>query len=346
MNYKYSFFNDYSEGAHSNILNALQETNMVQETGYGEDSLSLQAAESIKAKIGNPNAAVHFISGGTQANLIMIASVLKPFEAVIAANTGHIFVHEAGAIEATGHKICTIASSNGKITPAQIQAVVDQHEDEHMVKPRVVFISQSTEVGTIYSKQELQAISDLCKQNNLYLHLDGARLGSALTSKKNDLTLAELSSLVDIFYIGGTKNGALLGEAIVINNDQLKENFRYHLKQRGALLAKGRILGIQFAELFKNDLYFELATHANDMAEKLTQGIKEQGYEFLTDSSTNQIFPIFSNNLIEKLKQMYGFYVWSKVDAEKSSIRLVTSWATKAEAVDGFLEDLKTLATQ
>ncbi len=343
MNYKYSFFNDYSEGAHPDILAALQQTNFTQETGYGEDSISLNAANVIKEKVGNSNAGIHFVSGGTQANLIVLASILKPFEAVIAVDTGHIFVHEAGAIEATGHKICTVSTQDGKIRPEQIQAVCAEHSDEHMVKPRVVFISNSTEVGTVYSKQELQAISDVCKQNELYLYLDGARLGSALASTSYDMTLSELAALVDIFYIGGTKNGALLGEAIVINNNNLKENFRRHLKQRGALLAKGRILGIQFSELFKNDLYFKLARHADEMAGRLVRGIAEQGYGFLTDSKTNQIFPIFPNALIEKLKTMYGFYVWSKVDEEKSSIRLVTSWATKLEAVDGFIVDLKTI---
>jgi len=346
MNYKYNFFNDYSEGAHKSILDALAETNLVQETGYGEDSLSLQAARLIKEKTGNPDADVHFVSGGTQANIIVLASILKQYEAVIAVNTGHIFVHEAGAIEATGHKICIVSSKDGKIRPEQIQAVCDEHSDEHMVKPRVVFVSHSTEVGTVYLKQELQAISEVCRKNGLYLYLDGARLGSALTSTQSDMSLAEISSFVDVFYIGGTKNGALLGEAIVINNNQLKENFRYHLKQRGALLAKGRVLGVQFLELFKNDLYFELAKHANEMAGKLTQGIREQGYEFLTDSATNQIFPIVPNTLIEKLKDLYGFYIWSKIDEGKSSIRLVTSWATKEEAVTGFLEDLKNLPTQ
>lgn len=346
MNYKYSFFNDYSEGAHPNILVALQQSNLAQETGYGEDSLSLQAAQLIKDKVSNPNADIHFVSGGTQANLIVLASILKSYEAVIAVNTGHIFVHEAGAIEATGHKICIAQSKDGKIRPEQIQTICDEHSDEHMVKPRVVFISHSTEVGTVYSKQELQAISEVCKKNALYLYLDGARLGSALMSTQSDMSLAELSALVDVFYIGGTKNGALLGEAIVISNDHLKANFRYHLKQRGALLAKGRVLGVQFLELFQNDLYFDLAKHANTMAGKLTQGIKDQGYEFLTDSTTNQIFPIFPNSLIEKLKEVYGFYIWSKFDEERSSIRLVTSWATKEEAVDGFLEDLKMSATQ
>lgn len=344
MSYKYSFFNDYSEGAHPNILEALQKTNLTQETGYGEDSISIEASKLIKEKLENPNANIHFVSGGTQSNLIVLASMLKTFECVISANTGHIFVHEAGAIEATGHKIVTIDTPNGKIKPEQIQSVCDYHSDEHMVKPKVVFISNSTEVGTIYKKQELKDISEVCKKNNLYLYLDGARLGSALSSVSNDMTLADISSLVDIFYIGGTKNGALLGEAIVINNEKLNENFRFHLKQRGALLAKGRVLGIQFLELFKNDLYFDLSKRANEMASKLIAGILEQGYKFLTDSSTNQIFPIFPNALIEKLKELYGFYVWSKIDDENSSIRLVTSWATKQEAVEMFIEDLKVLS--
>lgn len=343
-NYTFSFFNDYSEGAHPAILAALQASNLTQETGYGEDSLSLKATELIKNKVGDPNAAVHFVSGGTQANLIVLAAILKPYEAVIAADTGHIFVHEAGAIEATGHKICTISNQQGKIYPDQIQAVLDQHQDEHMVKPRVVFISQSTEVGTIYSKQELQAISAICKQNNLYLYVDGARLGSGLTAVGSDMTLSDLAALADAFYIGGTKNGALLGEAIVIINDQLKDNFRYHLKQRGALLAKGRVLGVQFVELFKENLYFDLAKHANALATRLAQGIKDQGYAFLTESSTNQIFPIFPNTVIEKLQSRYGFYVWSKIDDNTSSIRLVTSWATTEEAAQSFLDDLQSLA--
>src|SRR3989338_5865944 len=212
-----------------------------------------------------------------------------------------------------------------------------------MVKPKVVFISNSTEVGTIYKKQELRDISKACKDNKLYLYLDGARLGSALTSSVSDLSLSEIAGLVDIFYIGGTKNGALLGEAIVINNLTLQENLRYHLKQRGALLAKGRVMGAQFLELFKDDLFFELARHANEMAEQLVKGIDGLGFKFQTETCTNQIFPLFPNSLIEKLEKIYVFYVWSKIDTSSSSIRLVTSWATKKESVDEFLYDLKSL---
>lgn len=342
--YKYSFFNDYSEGAHPSILELISTTNLRQEDGYGNDSLSEKATQLIRDKIGNSEAAVHFVSGGTQANLIVLASLMKPYESVIAANTGHINVHEAGAIEATGHRINAIPVKDGKLTVDLIKGVLDAHEDEHMVKPRVVFISNSTEVGTLYKKSELEAISAYCHDNGLYLYMDGARLGSALSSSESDLTLADIANLVDIFYIGGTKNGALLGEAIVIPNKNLQADFRYHLKQRGGLLAKGRLLGTQFVSLFTGNLYFELAKNANAMAEKLTVGIKELGFNFLTESTTNQIFPIFPNTLIEELKTQYGFYVWSKSDDNNSAIRLVTSWATKEENVNEFISDLKALA--
>lgn len=272
--------------------------------------------------------------------MIVISAILRPYESVIAANTSHIYVHEAGAIEATGHKINTIKTEDGKLTPENIRSVIDYHEDEHMVKPKMVFISNSTELGTIYKKKELIGLSVFCKQNDLFLYLDGARLGSALTSTQNDITLPELSKLLDVFYIGGTKNGALLGEAIIINNKELKKNFRFHLKQKGALLAKGRILGIQFLELFKDDLFFKLANHANLMAQKLSMGIKNSGYSLLTKSVTNQIFPILPNKLIETMGKKYGFYVWSKTDKYNFAIRLVTSWATKEKFVDRFIADL------
>lgn len=341
----YRFTNDYSEGAHINILNALIESNLNQEVGYGEDSFCEEAKKLIKEKIKNKDAHIHFVSGGTQANLIIISSVLKPYEAVIAASTGHINVHETGAIEATGHKICTIETEDGKLTVEHIKRVLNFHKDEHMVKPKMVFISNSTELGTIYKKEELQEISKFCRENNLYLHLDGARLGSALTSRDNDITIDELSSLVDIFYIGGTKNGALLGEAIVINNDKLKEDFRYHIKQKGAMLAKGRILGIQFVELLKNNLYFDLAEHANKMAYKLSDSLKELGYEFLTEPTSNQIFPIMDNKIIRILEGRYGFNVEREINDDKTAIRLVTSWATKEEAVDEFINYMKELGS-
>ncbi len=338
--YKYCFFNDYSEGAHPAILELLAQTNLAQEDGYGADIFSRQAADLLRQTVGNPTAAVHFVSSGTQANLIVLASLLKPYEAVIAATTGHIAVHEAGAVEATGHKIVTVETADGKLTPAQVQEVVDQHSDEHMVKPRAVYISNSTEVGTAYTREELANLAQCCRANRLYLYLDGARLGSALTCPGNDLTLADLTSWVDVYYIGGTKNGALLGEAIVINNPALQPDFRYHLKQRGALLAKGRVLGLQFIGLFRGGLYFALARHANAMAAKLANGLAMLGFSFLTHSTTNQIFPILPDPLIALLQRDYGFYVWCRADAGRSVIRLVTSWATREEKVAEFLDDV------
>jgi len=338
---QYSFKNDYSEGAHPNILETLSQSNLVQDEGYGEDWYSSKAISLIREKIQKPEADIHFTSGGTQANLIVISAILKPYESVIAANTGHIAVHEAGAIESTGHKINTVETEDGKLNPKDVKTVLDFHTDEHLVKPKVVYISNSTELGSIYTKEELKELSEFCKKYNLYLYLDGARLGAALTADKNNLAFSELASYVDVFYIGGTKNGALLGEAIVINNDSLKENFRFHLKQKGALLAKGKVLGIQFLELFKNDLFFELGKHANSMAIKLTNAIKRSGYNFLTEPVSNQIFPIFPNELIDKLSAKYGFYIWAKFDDKNSTIRLVTSWATKEEFVDKFITDIE-----
>ena len=339
----YSFKNDYSEGAHPRILNALAESNLKQDEGYGEDCYSTRAAELLKQKIERDDIDIHFFSGGTQTNLTAISAFLKPHEAVVAANTGHILVHEAGSVEATGHKVISIEVSDGKLNPHHIQAVLDAHTDEHMVKPRLVYISNSTEIGSIYTKAELDQISGFCHGNNMLLFIDGARLGSALCSDENDLHLPDLGRLCDAFYIGGTKNGALLGEALVICKDSLKEDFRFHMKQKGALLAKGRILGIQFLELFKDDLYFDLARHANRMASLLSKSIASMGYKFLTDSPSNQIFPILPNRVIRELEEKYSFYVWSKVDDYSSSIRLVTSWATIEGAVSAFIVDLKEL---
>ena len=335
----YSFKNDYSEGAHPAILQRLIETNLQQTIGYGEDIYCDEARALIKAYI-QRDSAIHFVSGGTQANLIVISAILKPYESVIAADSGHIAVHETGAIESTGHKVNTIPSTDGKIYPNQIQAILDMHTDEHMVKPKLVYISNSTEVGSVYTKAELTAIYDFCQTNNLYLFVDGARLGSALTSSKCDLTLEDMANLTDVFYIGGTKNGALIGEAIIINNLDLNENFRFHIKQKGGMLAKGRLIGIQFAEMFSNDLFFEMGKHANAMAKKLADAISEKKYSFLTEPSSNQIFPIFPNNLIEKLQEKFQFFVWQKIDDNHSAIRLVTSWATPEEQVNHFIDSL------
>lgn len=336
---KHSFLNDYSEGAHPRVLQLLTRSNLTQEPGYGEDSLSLRAGDLLRAATGNADADVHLVSGGTQANLIALASMLRPYESIIAAESAHILVHETGAIEATGHKISGVPTSDGKLLPDQVRAVVAQHGDEHMVSPRVVYLSQATEFGTIYSKAELSALSSTCRELGLYLYLDGARIAPALVSAASDMTLQELAALVDMLYIGGTKNGALLGEALVINAPALKDHFRFHLKQRGALLAKGRLLGAQFVALFEDGLYFELARHANAMATRLADGLRASGAAFLTEPVTNQVFPILADGLIESLREHYSFHVWTRVDAGRSAIRLVTSWATPDEAVDGFLAD-------
>lgn len=336
----YNFRNDYSEGAHPDIIEALIDSNAEQLDGYGEDKYSLEAADKIKAELDCPDADIHFVSGGTQANLLCVSSFLKPYESVVAAQTAHIEVHEAGAIEFTGHKINTYPTIKGKISPEQIQGAVNFHYDEHMVVPKLVFISNTTELGTVYCKKELEEISEVCKKNNLLLYIDGARLGQAMKSYVNDVTLADIAKFADAFYIGGTKNGALIGEAVVITNPSLKPYFRYNMKQKGALLAKGRIIGIQFNELFKNDLYYKLASHANNMAMSLAHGIDAAGFKFLAPPESNQIFPIFPNKLIDKLSKNFEFYVWSKYLKNTSVVRLVCSWATKEEAINSFLKSI------
>lgn len=339
----YSFKNDYSEGAHPRILEALMTSNLEQEEGYGEDRFSLKAAELLRQKIQRSDIDIHFFSGGTQTNFIAISAFLRPHEAAVAANTGHILVHETGSVEATGHKVISIPVADGKLNPGLIREVLEFHTDEHMVKPRLVYISNPTEIGSIYNKTELEQINSFCRENKLLLFIDGARLGSALCAAGNDLGLPDLGRLCDAFYIGGTKNGALLGEALVICNDSLKEDFRFHMKQKGALMAKGRILGIQFLELFRDELYFDLARHANRLADILREEITSMGYSFLTDSPSNQIFPILPDKLIRELEKKYSFYVWSRYNEESSSLRLVTSWATMEETVLEFLEDLRKL---
>ncbi|MBE6024169.1 MAG: aminotransferase class V-fold PLP-dependent enzyme [Cellulosilyticum sp.] len=336
----YSFRNDYSEGAHPNILESLVRTNMEQTFGYGEDNYTLEAQELIRAHIGREDVAIHFLVGGTQTNLTAISAFLRPHEAAIAAASGHIAVHETGAIEATGHKVITTETVDGKLSPIHIEAVLKAHTDEHMVKPKLVYLSDSTEVGTIYYKEELRAIYECAKSHGLLVMIDGARLGSALMAKDNDVTLNDLAQYSDAFYIGGTKNGALLGEALVIVNDSLKEDFRYHIKQKGGLLAKGRIIALGYIELFKEQLFFDLAKHANEMAEFLLQGIKEAGYSTLTESTTNQVFPILPKDIIKELRKQFDFSDWEEIDEAHLAIRLVTSWATPKESVESFCEAL------
>ena len=318
----YSFKCDYSEGAHPRILEALVQTNMEQEEGYGLDRYSKEAIELLKEKIMNKDVDIHLLQGGTQTNLIAISAFLKSYEAAIAANTGHILVHETGAIEATGHKVISIPSSDGKINSEDIINVLNDHINEHMVRPKLVYISNPTEIGTIYKKEELKELSDTCKKNNLILYVDGARLGSALMSSTNDLSLSDLATLTDAFYIGATKNGALIGEALIISNENLKDEFRFNIKQRGGLMAKGRVLGIQFLELFRDNLYFELADHANKMAEIINNSIEECGLDVLIPSKTNQIFPIIPNDVLTKLESKYKFTLWKKIDEKNLQYEL------------------------
>ena len=342
----YSFMNDYSEGAHPRVLELLANSNYEQNIGYGEDVHSEKSKEYIKKLIGKEDVDIHYIPGGTLTNLIVVSALLRPHQCVISADTGHINVHETGAIEATGHKVVAMSSIDGKLTPAVIQKALDYHCDEHMVQPKMVYISNSTELGTIYSKAELADIHEICRENGLILFLDGARIGSALTARSNDLILTDIADLVDVFYIGGTKNGALLGEALIICNDNLKNDFRYLIKQRGALMAKGFVMGIQFEALFKDDLYFRLASHANKMAERIAMALKEYGLSFYAPHYTNQLFPIMPNYILERLSEMFDFSIQTKVGEDKSAIRLVTSWATTQESVDSLIEFLSGFGVQ
>ncbi len=336
----YSFLNDYSEGAHPEIMQELLKTNLEQSGGYGQDIYTERAVDVLKEKLNDDQVDVHFLMGGTQTNLTAISAFLRSHEAVIAADTGHVAVHETGAIEATGHKVITTKTLDGKLTVEKIHKICNQHTDEHMVKPKLVYISNPTEVGTIYTKSEIAELYHLCQSMNLYLYIDGARLGSALTVQDNDMLLVDYPRKCDAFYIGGTKMGALFGEALVICKESLKEEFRYHIKQRGGLLAKGRILGIQFETLFRENLYFHIGEHENAMAELLRTGIANLGYTFLYDSPSNQIFPIFENEVIERLLKKFSFSVWEQVNETHSAVRLVTSWATNEDMIDSFLLEL------
>ena len=337
----YSFKNDYSESAHPNILQAMLEAGIEQNNGYGTDAHCENAKALIKKVIQYENADIHFLPGGTITNLTFISHVLKPYQAVISADSGHINIHETGAVEACGHKILAIRTPDGKLTPELIQPILDQHEDEHWVQPRMVYISNPTEVGTIYYKDEIEKISQYCKDKGMLLFLDGARLAMSLTAKGNDLAIADLPKLVDAFYIGGTKVGALFGEALIIVNDLLKKDFRFNMKQRGAILAKGWLLGMQFEELFKDDLYFKLGAHANCMACLLKDIFKNAGFAFIADAPSNQLFPIFPNWLVDKISQKYIISTWSKPDDDHTCVRFCTSWATQEKDIIIFEADFR-----
>ncbi|WP_126944736.1 aminotransferase class I/II-fold pyridoxal phosphate-dependent enzyme [Xanthomonas sp. BRIP62418] len=338
-----SFRNDYSEGAHPRLLQALAQASAEQNAGYGTDRHTARAAALIRNAVAQAQADVHLLVGGTQTNLTAIAAFLRPHQAVIAVEAGHIATHETGAIEATGHKVLAVPALHDKLTPALIQPLLDVHGNEHMVQPRLVYISNSTESGTIYTRAELQALSRFCRAHDLLLYLDGARLGAALTADGNDLDLPTIATLTDAFYIGGTKNGALLGEALVIVTPALQADFRYLIKQRGALLAKGMLLGSQFATLFEDGLFLELAAHANAMAQRLRAGLLAAGVQFTSDSPTNQQFIVVSTAQAEQLARRYDFERWETRSDGRLVIRFVTSWATTPAAVDRLCADVATL---
>lgn len=341
------FESDYTEGAHERILKRLVETNEEQTPGYGMDEHCEKARAYIRKACHAENADIHFLVGGTQTNTTIIASILRPHQGAVAAITGHIAVHETGAIEATGHKVLTLPSDDGKIKAEQVKELYNTHWNdvthEHMVQPGLVYISHPTENGTTYSKAELEALSKVCRECGLPLVMDGARLGYGLAAKDSDLSLADIASLCDVFYIGGTKIGALMGEAVVIINDALKKDFRYIIKQKGGMLAKGRLLGIQFETLFEDGLYYEISKHAVDMAMMIREALAEKGFSFRYDSMTNQQFPILPNDVVTKLSEKYSYSYWEKIDAKHSAVRFCTSWATKQENVEMLIKDIKAL---
>lgn len=338
---------DYNEGAHPAVMERLMETNMEQTPGYGEDHYCRKAADLIREKCQAPEAAVHFLVGGTQTNTTVIASALRPYQGVITAVSGHINNHETGAIEATGHKVIALPSEDGKLTAGQIAEYIDWHANdestEHIVMPGMVYISNPTEVGTIYSRKELEDISRVCREKKVYLFMDGARLGYGLACRENDLDLPTIAKLCDVFYIGGTKVGALFGEAVVILNDDLKRGFRCNMKQRGGMLAKGRLLGVQFLTLFEKDLYFEISAHAMRLAELMKDAFTEMGLTFFRDSPTNQQFIVLPDDICAKIREKYDYEYWERVDENHSAIRFCTSWATREENVQALLADMREL---
>lgn len=334
---------DYNTGAHKKIIENLAKTNEAQTCGYGLDEYCNEAKKLIREKCEN-NVDVHFVVGGTQANYIVISSALRAHEGVISANTGHINLHETGAVEAKGHKVIQLEHDNGKIYAHDIDILCKNHFEsddmEHMVKPKMVYISNPTEYGTIYKKDELKEIKEVCDKYDLYLYIDGARLGYGLVCEENDLTLKDISSICDVFYIGGTKVGALFGEAIVIVNDELKKDFRYFIKQNGAMLAKGRLLGIQFKTLFEDDLYFDISKNAITQITKIKNALIKKGISMYIDSPTNQIFPIINQKQLDFFEGKVAFSYWEKV-GDNHVIRFCTSFATTDEQTNELLKLIK-----
>lgn len=341
------FNNDYAEGCHGNVLNALIRTNMEQTPGYGEDKFCASAAAKIRKLCGREDVAVHFLVGGTQTNLTVIDAALRPHQGALCADSGHINVHETGAVEATGHKVLPLPSVEGKISAEQVKKAVLLHRAdgafEHIVQPKLVYISHPTELGTLYTRSELEALSETCRELGLYLFLDGARLGYGLMAKGTDVTMADIARLCDVFYIGGTKVGALFGEAVVISNPALKEDFRYLIKQHGGMLAKGRLLGVQFDALMEDDLYFKIAAHADNMADKIRAVLEELKVPQLVPGITNQIFPILPDTVLEELAKTICFTEMERIDDTHRAIRFCTSWATREENVQELIGALRRL---
>lgn len=331
------FVNDYSEGAHEKILERLIETNREKLSGYGTDIYCEAAKQKIREACKCPEADIHFLVGGTQTNATVIDAMLCQYEGVIAATTGHVSTHEAGAIEASGHKVLTIPHENGKISAHVLESYFEDFyadgNHEHMVFPGMVYISHPTEYGTLYSKKELEELSKVCHKYEAPLYLDGARLGYGLVSEENDVTLADIAELCDVFYIGGTKVGALCGEAVVFTKKNTPKHFMTIVKQHGALLAKGRLLGIQFDTLFTDDLYLTISKNAIKTANMLKKALKEKGYTFYIDSPTNQIFLVLEDEKLKQLEKEVAVSFWEKADDTHTIVRLATSWATSEEEI-------------
>ncbi len=337
------FRSDYSLGAHPKVMEALSATNMEHTDGYAEDKFSFETADMIKEMIGQPDANVHFMVGGTPTNTITIAAALRPYEGVISPSSGHIYVHETGSVEATGHRVFAAPTPDGKLRPEDIEKVLLHHEDEHTVIPKMVYITHPTENGGVYTKAEFEALYECCKKNNLYFYMDGARLGTALTWPDNDLSLKDIASMCDAFYIGGTKIGALFGEALVIMNENINDHFRYMIKRAGVLLAKGRLIAIQLKALLEggeDSLYYRLSRHENRLAIKLAKGIEDKGYKLWLPHQTNQVFVILPNEKITELEKDFFFYTWTPFDETSSVIRLVIGWGSTDEDVDAILSAL------
>ena len=338
---------DYNEGGHPKVMEKLMETNLEQTVGYGEDEHCARAAALIRKACGDDSLAVHFLVGGTQANMTVIAAALRPHQGVIAAQTGHINGHETGAVEATGHKVLALPQKDGKISASQVKDLCEAHLNdasfEHTVQPKMVYISNPTEYGTLYTRKELEALHEVCRRYGLYLFLDGARLGYGLAAADNELDLPMIAACCDVFYIGGTKVGALFGEAVVMSNDELKKDFRYLIKQKGGMLAKGRLLGVQFEALFEDGLYMEISRHPDRLADKLREAFTQAGFPFLVENQTNQIFPVIPDSVLKKLGENYGYTYQERVDETHSAVRFCTSWATKEENIDRLIADLKRL---